>query len=514
LNSGVTMLTKRKVQTALILIIGIIILVNVLGDKLFFRLDFTADQRYSLSKATTDVLEELSEPVTVTAYFSENLPPDVARVTTDFKDLLKEYASRSNGQIVYEFINPNADEETEMKAQQNGIRPIMINVRERDQVKQQRAYLGAIIQLGEKKEVIPFIQPGSAMEYALSTNIKKLSLKEKHKVAFLQGHGEPSLGAFQQLNMSLSVMYDVDTVTVNPSRGIPSEISTLVIVAPKDTIPDFVYTHLNDFINRKGKLLIALNRVEGNLSNGSGEKVDTGLENWLITKGVEVEANFLIDINCSNVMVRQQEGYFVMNTPVSFPYIPIISNFADHPITKGLEFVVLPFASPIKINPSDTSLIYIPIALSSEKTGINNPPLRFDITKQWTPSDFNLSSVPVAVAVEGKNAQSTLNRMVVFSDGDFSVNGEGQQGQQLQPDNVNLMVNSIDWLSDDTGLIELRTKEVTSRPFDSQLDDGTKTLVKYLNFLLPIILIVIYGVFRFQTKRNLRNKLKSIDYVK
>lgn len=92
--------------------------------------------------------------------------------------------------------------------------------------------------------------------------------------------------------------------------------------------------------------------------------------------------------------------------------------------------------------------------------------------------------------------------MVVFSDGDFAVNGEGQQAQQLQPDNVNLMTNAIDWLSDDTGLIELRTKGVTARPLDAQLEDSTKTLVKYANFLIPIAAIILFGFARFQYKKN------------
>ncbi|MBT8382536.1 MAG: hypothetical protein KJO59_09285, partial [Ignavibacteria bacterium] len=100
-----------------------------------------------------------------------------------------------------------------------------------------------------------------------------------------------------------------------------------------------------------------------------------------------------------------------------------------------------------------------------------------------------------------------------FSDGDFAVNGEGQQAQQLQKDNISLMANAIDWLSDDTGLIELRTKGVTSRPLDASLEDGTKSLLKYLNFLLPIILIIIYGVFRFQLKRKIRTELISTEYV-
>ncbi|MBU0560836.1 MAG: Gldg family protein [Bacteroidetes bacterium] len=508
------MLTRKKIQTSIALLFGILILVNFLGDKFFFRLDFTADQRYSLSNATKDILAEMNDPVTVTAYFSEDLPPDVSKVKDDFKDLLTEFDSYSGGQIVYEFINPNEDEETEMQAQQSGIRPIMINVRERDQVKQQRAYLGAVLQLGEKKEVIPFLQPGAAMEYALTTNIKKLSVPNKPKVALLQGHGEPPISSLQQLNEVISVMYTLDTLNITPLASIPQEIKTIAVIAPTDSIAPYVFEKLDEFLGRGGRLMLALNSVMGDLTTASGSKVSTGFNAWLREKGIEVEESFLVDSKCSNVMVRQQQGMFVMNTPISFPYLPIISNFANHPITEGLESVVLPFASPIKITPRDTSITYYPIALSSAKAGVQNPPLFFDISKQWKPSDFGMSSIPVGVTVEGRLVGETISKMVVFSDGDFAVNGDGQQAQQLQPDNVSLMVNAIDWLSDDTGLIELRTKGVTSRPLDAQLEDGTKMIVKYLNFLLPIILIIIYGLVRAHIKRKTRLQLKSVDYVK
>jgi len=74
------------------------------------------------------------------------------------------------------------------------------------------------------------------------------------------------------------------------------------------------------------------------------------------------------------------------------------------------------------------------------------------------------------------------------------------------------MVNAIDWLSDDTGLIELRTKGITQRPLD-QVEDGKKALLKWLNFLLPIILIVVYGIIRMQYNRNLRIKRMEEGYV-
>ncbi|MCW8814287.1 MAG: hypothetical protein OQK65_12215, partial [Chlorobium sp.] len=144
---------------------------------------------------------------------------------------------------------------------------------------------------------------------------------------------------------------------------------------------------------------------------------------------------------------------------------------------------------------------------------VENPPLYFDAMKQWAASDFPLSSQPVAVIVEGKLPTTSGYKMIVFGDGDFAVNGEGQSAQQLGEDNISLMSNAIDWLSDDTGLIELRTKGITSRPLDPSLEDSTKTLLKYLNFLLPIILVIFYGVFRFQLKRKIRNQLMTTDYV-
>ena len=154
-----------------------------------------------------------------------------------------------------------------------------------------------------------------------------------------------------------------------------------------------------------------------------------------------------------------------------------------------------------------------PLLTTSKRSGVQSPPLYFDVMKNWTQSDFNLSSLPVGVVVEGKISGNTDSKMIVFGDGDFVVNGEGQQAQKVQDDNINLMVNSIDWLSDDTGLIDLRTKGVSSRPIDATLQDSTKSFLKYLNFLLPIILIVLYGIFRFQNRRRIRNKLMNTSYV-
>jgi ABC-type uncharacterized transport system involved in gliding motility auxiliary subunit len=269
---------------------------------------------------------------------------------------------------------------------------------------------------------------------------------------------------------------------------------------------------LDDFLAKQGYLYVAFNRVEGDLSKASGFAVNTGLEKWLDAKGLKVDPAFVVDASCGSVGVRQQQGMFTFNTQVTFPYLPAISAFTKHPVTQGIESVIFQFASPISFTGDTAKVHYEPLAFTSEKAGVENAPLYFNIQKQWGESDFTRPKVPIAVALDGKISGDKESKMVVISDGDFAVNGSGQQAHQIQPDNVNLMVNSIDWLSDDTGLIELRTKGVTARPI-KQMEDGTKTFLKYLNFLLPIVLIIFYGIFRVQRSRIIRLKRMGENFV-
>jgi gliding-associated putative ABC transporter substrate-binding component GldG len=496
---------KSKLFSTTILIIGIIIVINLLADEYHLRLDLTQDKQYTLSPATKNILDNLEEPVTVKAYFSKNVPPNIVKTRQDFQDLLVEYANRSDGQVIYEFVNPNEKEGYEQEAVEKGIRPVVINVREKDQVKQQKAFLGATIQLGDKSEVIPFIQPGAAMEYALSSAIKKISIDNKPVIGFITGHGEPSLGEMTQAGEQLSVLYETKEISLGDTTTIPESISTLALIRPADSIPEAHLKQLDQFLENGGRLLVAVNSVEADFRTRYGAAKNTGLKSWLRNKGIEVLDNFVVDAQCGSVSVPQQLGIFTVQANVSFPYVPVISTFADHPITSGLETVMLEFASEIRFT-GDTTKHFYPLAFSSEQSNDLPSPQFFDLDKEWTESDFPRKHIPVAAAVEGN-----VMKMVVVADGDFPVNGPAQQSRNLQPDNVNLLSNAIDWLSDDTGLIDLRTKGVISRPI-RELEESTKTILKYTNFLLPILLVIIYGIVRAQRNRIRRSIRMNENY--
>lgn len=503
---------KSKIYTSAGLIIGIIIVLNLLANEYHVRLDLTEDRQYTLSKATKQILNDLEEPITVKAYFSKDLPPHIRKTRDDFQDLLIEYANRSDGQVIYEFISPNEKESNEQEATENGIRPVLINVREKDQVKQQKAFLGATIHLGEKKEVLPFIQPGAAMEYALSTAIKKLSIDQKKSIGFISGHGEPAFSEMSQASEQLSVLYEVKEVTLTDSTEIPDDIKTLALIRPTDSIPQAHLRQLDAFLSKGGRLLVAINRVRGDFGSLYGTALNTGLESWLNQKGVQVVENFVADAQCGSVSVPQQFGAFTIQANISFPYVPVIGDFAAHPVTSGLESVMLEFASELRFT-GDSTKKFTPLAFTSNLSTTFPAPQFFDINKEWTEAEFTQKHIVVAGSLEGNLVDNVFSRMVIISDGDFPVNGPPQQQpRRLQPDNVNLVSNAIDWLSDDTGLIELRTKGAVSRPIE-ELEDSTKTTLKYLNFLLPVILVIAYGVVRAQKNRMTRAKRMAENFM-
>jgi gliding-associated putative ABC transporter substrate-binding component GldG len=498
---------KRKVIIKLIAVFAILILLNATSYFLFFRIDFTADKSFTLSKATKDILNNLGGKVTINAYFSEDLPTQLIKSKNDFRDLLVEYKNYSHGKVSFSFINPNENEAQEKLAQTEGIKPVMVNVSERDQEKQLRAYMGASLEANNQKEAIPTIHPGESAEYSLTTAIKKLTNKKKNRIAFLQGHGEYPSAALAQVVEQISILDSVEDYTITDTAEIPSSYKTLVIFDPKDSIPPAHFSKIENYLNNGGNILLAYSNLYGDLNQGVLQPMpEIGMRSWLAKMGININGEYTIDVQCRRVVKQEPEGSMV----IRFPYYPIIKNFADHPATKGIEAVFFPFLNSISINQKDSGVKITPLAYSSKKSGLVKPPAIIDFNKKWSANDFNKGPQIAAVAVEGFIAGKGKSKMIVFGNGKFAVNTEPGQ-EELNKDNVNVVSNAIDWLSDDTGLIELRTKAVTYRALDV-IEESTKQVIRYLNVFLPILIILMIGFFRRYQNQKKRRKLIEVTY--
>lgn len=504
------MTKKRNIIYSSLVVLGILVALNILSSLFFLRADFTEDKRYTLDRSTKRILREVEMPIIMTLYISENLPPDVSRTVQDLKNLLTEYNHYSKKKIDFEFINPNANEELEKEAIDAGINPVPLEVREKDQIKVQRVFLGMSIQVGDQSEIIPLIKPGIVMEYTLSTLIKRLTIKDKPKIGYITGHGEPGLRNLEQAMNELSILYDVKPIHLLSEPDL-SIYKSILLIGPLATISSTQLGRLDEYLADGGNMFIAMERVNGMLNDGIGISVNTGLEKWLQKKGLYVEDSFIVDKKCGTVTVQQQ-GYFSYPQQINFPFLPVISRFSNHSITDGIETMVLQFASPITYV-GDTLVDYRPLAFTSNISGKLQAPVSFNIGRLWHSRDFLYPDLTIAAAIKGKMGGDKEAKICLIGDGNFIVNGNGANKIVIQQDNINFLANAVDWLSDDTGLMSLRTKGISSRPLN-EISDSKVFLLKYFNFLLPLIILIAYGLFRFKRRNVKRAKRMKPGFIK
>ncbi len=207
----------------------VVVLVNVAGITLFFRMDLTADKIYSISKASQKVVATLSEPLTIKVFFTRDLPAPYNNTERYLRDLLQEYAIYANKFFNYRFYNVSAQEgeisdqtrENQKLANNYGIHPIQIQVVEKDEVKFQRAYMGLVMIHGDLIERIPTITSGAGLEYQLTTTVQKMN----NKISTL-------LSLPDKINIKLFLSSSLEAVAphmgVRNLAGVPAEIQSIV----------------------------------------------------------------------------------------------------------------------------------------------------------------------------------------------------------------------------------------------------------------------------------------------
>ena len=475
----------------------------ILGYRHHLRLDATKDKHYTLSKATVNIIKNLDKPVTIIAYFSKKLPPDLISLRRELINTLDDYKNFSGGKIVYTVIDPNKNSETEKQAISDGVSPLIVEIHEKDQAKQQKAFMGLVIKYGNKKQVIPYISPDASLEYLITMNIKKLTVEHKPQVAILQGYGCPSFSRMQGFINALSVLYQPVPYNYDSSEYNLNNYKILAVIDPKDSLPARLLSYMDRFLSQGGKIFLAFNAVDGDLTRNPpmGTVSHNGMDKWLAKYGLKVFPKFIVDARCGNIQVKQSN--FPLPLSISFPYFPMITTFAKHPVTKGLEAVAMSFTSPMEFHGDTNKIKFIPLAYTSKNTGLESPPIFFSVMRNWTEADF-----PLHHLVVGGILQSEKWKMIVFSDGSFMQLPAGERFEHS--DNVALAVNSIDWLADDTGIMQLRTKGVSYKPL-KQLKDSTKQWIKYLNFILPIIIVLIIGLLRWRHNSLKRKKYQTYE---
>jgi len=556
-------LKKKNIRTFSLLLL-FIIAINVLSSFLFTRIDLTTEKRYTLSKATKKILKNIDDVVYFKIYLEGDFPAGFKRLKNETREMLNQFKAY-NTLIQYEFINPSEGKNKKQtnniykELYTKGIEPTNLQVKNNDGSSQQIIFPGAIVTYKEKELPLQLLnsQLGVApeailnssiesLEYNIASVLKKLSLTTKPKIAFLQGHGELDKYETGSIAAMLSEYYDVNQITLLNNLNALDKIKALIIAKPNRIFSENDKFIIDQFVMNGGKLIWLINPVFASMDSlrtenqtiGISQKL--GIEDQLFKYGVRLNYDLIQDLNAMPLPIKTGN----MGNQPQFSYLPwyffpVIMPTVKHPIVNNLNAVKFEFTS--SIDTVGSSKIKKTILLTtSQYTRLIQTPVSISLDiMQEKPNEkaFNKSYIPTAVLLEGefpslfKNRLSDSminqpnyhfkelsipNKMIVISNGDVIKNDIQLTNGLKYPmplgydkytretfGNKEFILNCIDYLCDDSGLIDVRSRELKLRLLDKTKTAKYKTMIQFVNVGLPVLLILLFSlVNRFIRKRK------------
>lgn len=514
--------------SALALILAILLVVNLISINLFSRVDLTEGKIFSLSPASQNVVRNLDDRLIVKMYFTKDLPPPYNGYIRYVKDQLEEYQAYAQGKLKLELIDPS-EEGKEIEAEKYGIPPLQVNAMENDKIEIKKVYMGLVLLFEDQKEVIPVIQNISGLEYEITSSIKRLSSRLLPPIGILVGQDGPDLdNELANLNQELSRQYRVKRINLEAGDAIPSDLNVLIILGPKKEFSEWEKYAIDQFVMRGGKLALWLNHVQVDIQQGVVEAQKIGIEELLRSYGVDIKDNLVIDLQCNRVAITQQQQGFVYQNVVNYPFFPAASDFDKNSMAvKDLGAISFYFVSSLEPNSAlNQNVKFDPIVRSSKNSGTQPVPCDINPFRKFNQEDFNQSGLVLAAALQGSfssyfthkqiplppagtvSPKSTIyssppTRFIVVGDADLVTDQNIKE-----TDNLTFFLNVADWLSQDEALIAIRSKQVAARPL-KEISPSGKRLVKYGNTLGLPVLVILFGVARWQIKKSMKKKMKS-----
>ena len=525
----------------IVFLLGILVMVNTIGIRYFLRADLTSSQIYSLSKASKDIVANIQDKLLVKAYFSPNLPGIYGGVERYLRDMLEDYRAYSRGHLVYEFIDPGSEQELEKEAQSFSIPPRQLQAVANDKVELIKAYLGVVFIYGDKRETIPVITSTENLEYEITSLIHRLTNPNQPILGIASTGKEDQRASMQKFYEAIGRIYDVRPV--NLDVPVDDAFDGVFVIAPRQPFTDWQLFNLDQYIIKGGKVGMLMNSYQAGIQNVQNRMPATSynlnINKFLNNYGLGLGEDMLIDARANMVQMQTQQGFMVINQPVRFYYLPIITTFnPENIITRDLQNFQLFFPSSV-----DTTLakqkgfevegLMYTSEYSGRRTGSN---IYMDPTQQMTPADFSEKGIPVAAIVKGKftsyfaesgppkkpanpgdeegkeedytgpfvKEAEGENRLILVGDGNIVLDDYVQDPRELM-----FVQNAADWLLQAEDLISIRSKQIPVKPLKYNIISEDKrmlrNLIKWANRIGPVLLVIVFGIALWQVRR-IRNK--------
>lgn len=543
---------SKKLKHSIYLFITLIVL-NIVSQGYYNRIDLTTDNRYTLAKVTKDIIANIDKQLIVKVYLEGDFPSEFKRLQIETRQFLEELNAK-NSFIKIQFIRPNNQRERLIKV---GMIPSQLTVKEDGKLSNAIIFPWAEIMYKKKTSIVSLLPNGATqsqedqletavenLEFSFSNAIYKLQEEKQKKVAVISGNGELldiQLYSFlsEVTKKHRLAKFTLDSVASNSVKSLKDlqQFDLAIIAKPTESFTEKEKLVLDQYIMNGGKTLWMLENVQADTDSlfKDGKMLayprDLNLTDFFFSYGLRINVTLIQDLYAAKIPLATGN---IGNKPqfqnLNWFYHPLVSGNQTHAISKNIAPVRLRFANQIDtLQNSLQKTVLLMSSMLTRKTGTPAIIALESIAEEPKEEDYSSGFQIFSLLIEGDftsmyanrikpfnikkfSKKSSHNKMIVISDGDIGRN-QLQKGKPFdlaqdkwtgeQFGNKEFLLNAVDYLLDDNGLIELRNKNVQINLLDKERAYQERIFWQFVNIVLPPLVLLTFGfVFQYVRKRT------------
>lgn len=554
--------TKNRLKSVGITIVTLLVL-NTIGSFFFYRFDLTKDKRFTLSPTSLHILEQVKNPLYIKVYMQGELPAEFKRLQTETRQMLEEFQGY-NSNIVFEFIDPLEDEAKSMdnikELYRKGLTPINISVDDKGKQSQAMVFPWAIAVYDNKEVNIPLLKNimgasttdkviGSVqhLEYSIADALNKITTAKQKKIAIIKGNGELHEAYIAKFLLQTKESYHIgpftlDSVAKQPVNTLEAlkKYDLAIIAKPTEAFSESEKQVLDQYIVNGGKTIWLIDQVNAemdSLYNPTGSTLafprDLNLNDFFFKYGVRIYPDLVKDEQGSPIKLASgEQGSATQFHEFNWKFAPLVHPQSSHPIVKNLGGIKFDFANAIDtLKNGIKKTVLLHSSQYSKRIGTPTEINLNSVNEETSPADYlNKGSIPLAVLLEGNFRSMYENRVLAFDQNNFQTKGKpgkmivisdgdvikNQLDKNLFPvelgydqrtgnlyDNKDFLMNCVNYVLDDNGLINIRSKDLDLPLLDKEKVYENYTFTQFITIGLPMIILTLFGfLFTFIRKRK------------
>lgn len=540
--------TMNKSLVSFGILLAGIIGINWLSSFIYTRIDLTEDKRYSVSEATVSMLNSLQGEVEVMVYLSGDFPPGFERLENATREMLEEFSVHAGNKLSFEFIDPS-DAPSESQRQENynelmdmGLIPTNLFANEGGKRTERLIFPGAIVKAdttfipvqllkgnksGSSEEQLN--QSYEEIEFGLASAIKKLTQQERRKIGLAISHTHIAPARLSDLIATIQQEYDV-FLDINIPESYDG-LDALLVLKPDSAFSEEEKYKLDQYLMSGGNLLFFTDGVQIDSIGREGtfgQPLDLNLQDLFFKWGVRLNYDLIKDLNCAQIPLNiGNMGEAPQIQPLPWRFFPLINNFGKHPVTRNMDALYTRFISSIDTIKGTPDIIKTPLLMTSPYTRTLNAPVFVSYTEarnQPESDEYTGGEKLTGILLEGSFSSLYQNRIlpsdprhatfipegdggkiILVSDGDLIVNDFDNRREAPYPlgfdrvsrhifANRDFVLNALEYMTDENGLITSRNKEVKIRMLDKVKIHEERFIWQAANLLIPVLAIIFGGL--------------------